>query len=525
MSAPTPAFQSALSLTASHVPAPYSIFTPSISFKPHHHRSFPNSNVRIRCTLQTPSTQTSTDSSRPQWNPHSWRTFPILQQPQYPDEAALKVVEDRLAQNPPLVFPGEIRRLRALLAKAGRGEAFVLQGGDCAESFDHFSATSIEATFRILVAQVIAISYLSGLPICKIGRVAGQFAKPRSSDVESTPNGDIPSFRGDIINSPDPTLEARIPDPTRLLRAYSQSAASLNMLRALAKSSETMLDWVRLIDRLAPQQYASFVEQIEDALYFLSACGLDVSSSTEGLQNLREPEFYSSHEALLLSYESALTRPFVDQETGNTEWYNSSAHMLWVGERTRQLNGAHLEFIRGLHNAIGVKVGPTMDPSELLRILEVINPRNEEGKVMLIVRMGCDKITTSLPPLLRAVKSAGYHVVWSIDPMHGNTIKVKNGLKTRPFHKILAEVDGFFAAHEAEGTVPGGIHLEMTGEEDVTECLGGQVNEITEERLMENFKSTCDPRLNGTQSIEMAFQVGNRLRMLTKKMRRKAKMG
>ena len=430
-------------------------------------------------------------------------------------------MEARLAQNPPLVFPGEIRRLRNALAKAARGTAFVLQGGDCAESFDHFSASAIEATFRVLVAQVIAISYLSGLPICKIGRVAGQFAKPRSSPMESTPNGEIPVFRGDIVNSPESTLEARTPDPERLLRAYSQSAASLNMLRALAKSSETMLDWVRLIDRLAPEKYAAFVEQIEDALNFLTACGLDVTSSTEGLQNLREPEFYSSHEALLLSYESALTRPYEDPETGETLWYNSSAHMLWVGERTRQLDGAHIEFLRGVQNAIGVKVGPTMEPSELLSLIDTLNPQNEEGKIMLIVRMGCDRIADGLPPLLRAVKREGQNVVWSIDPMHGNTIKVGNGIKTRPFEKILAEVDAFFAAHEAEGTVPGGVHLEMTGEENVTECLGGDVNEITEERLMENFKSTCDPRLNGTQSIEMAFEVGHRLRKIAKEARRR----
>lgn len=521
MSPSSPAFQTSLPLATRQVAALCSSFTPSISYKPPSCSSTLRRTVLIRSTLQTPSAPSSTESTSSHWDPHSWRSFPILQQPQYPDEAALRTVEERLSQNPPLVFPGEIRRLRASLAKAGRGEAFVLQGGDCAESFDHFSSTSIEATFRILVAQVIAMSYLSGLPICKIGRVAGQFAKPRSSDVESTPHGNIPSFRGDIVNSTYPTLEARTPDPSRLLRAYSQSAASLNMLRALAKSSETMLDWVGLIDRLAPEKYSFFVEQIEDALNFLTACGLDVSSSTEGLQNLREPEFYSSHEALLLSYESALTRSFVDKETGATEWYNSSAHMLWVGERTRQINGAHIEFLRGLHNAIGVKVGPTMDPSELLRILEILNPRNEEGKVMLIVRMGCDRISAGLPPLLRAVKSAGSHVVWSIDPMHGNTVKVKNGMKTRPFSKILAEVDGFFAAHEAEGTIPGGIHLEMTGEEDVTECLGGQVNEITEERLIENFKSTCDPRLNGTQSIEMAFEVGNRLRMISKRKRKR----
>eukprot|EP00177_Eucheuma_denticulatum_P002021 GFKZ01003616.1.p1 GENE.GFKZ01003616.1~~GFKZ01003616.1.p1 ORF type:complete len:519 (+),score=85.95 GFKZ01003616.1:277-1833(+) len=478
-----------------------------------------------RAALQPPpSTHPSpTPATSTPWNPNSWRRFPILQQPAYPDEAALKSVEARLAQNPPLVFPGEIRRLRNQLVQAGRGKSFVLQGGDCAESFDQFSAQTVEATFRVLVAQVIAMSYLSGLPICKIGRVAGQFAKPRSNDLERMEDGgEIPVFRGDIINSVEKNLEARIPDPTRLLRAYAQSAASLNMLRALAKSSESMMDWVALIGRLAPERYGGFVENIEDALAFLSACGVDVSSSVEGLQNLREPEFYSSHEALLLIYEAALTREFGWGDDGEKRWYSASGHMLWVGERTRQLDGAHLEFLRGIENPIGVKVGPTMKGEELLELLRILNPRNEEGKIMLIVRMGCDKIQDGLPPLLRAVKHSGCHVVWSIDPMHGNTIKVGNGIKTRPFEKILAEVDAFFAAHEEVGTIPGGIHLEMTGEEQVTECLGGQVNEVTEERLVENYKSTCDPRLNGTQSIEMAFEVGNRLRKIAKMRRRSA---
>lgn len=360
------------------------------------------------------------------------------------------------------------------------------------------------------------MSYLSGLPICKIGRVAGQFAKPRSNPMEHTPSGEIPVFRGDIVNSVEQNLKARIPDPERLLRAYSQSAASLNMLRALAKSSQTMMDWVELIGRLAPQKYGGFVESIADALQFLSACGVGASSSAEGLQTLREPEFYASHEALLLAYEAALTREYMDEETGERKWYCASGHMLWVGERTRQLEGAHLEFLRGVENPVGVKVGPTMDSRELLELLQILNPRNEEGKIVLIVRMGGGKIRERLPPLLKAVKERRCHVVWSIDPMHGNTIKAGGGIKTRPFEKILQEVDGFFEAHEREGTIPGGIHLEMTGEEDVTECLGGQVNSVTEERLSENYKSTCDPRLNGTQSIEMAFEVGHRLRKITK---------
>lgn len=466
-------------------------------------------------TLKNPSSPSSTaQSSLLQWNPKTWRSHPILQQPVYPDNETLHKVETRLSQNPPLVFPGELARLRAYLSRAATGDAFVLQAGDCAESFDHFRAQSVAETFRVLVAQTLAISYISGLPVLKIGRVAGQFAKPRSSPTERVEDMDIPVYRGDIVNSVVPDGNMRVPDPQRLLRAYSQSAASLNMLRALAKSTDSMMEWVELIGRLAPARYSHFVEQIDDALNFLKACGLDVMSSVEGLQNMREPEFYSSHEALLLPYEAALTREYVNRD-GRSGWYCSSAHMLWVGERTRQLDGAHVEFLRGIDNPVGIKVGPTVEPEEVLRLLDALNPNNEEGKIMLIVRMGCDKLPEALPPLLRVVKQEGRNVVWSIDPMHGNTIQV-NGIKTRPLDRILKEIDGFFEAHRAEGTVPGGVHLEMTGEESVTECLGGEINEITEDILRDNYKSMCDPRLNGLQSMEVAFEVGERLRALVK---------
>ncbi|CAN8064957.1 unnamed protein product [Agarophyton chilense] len=464
--------------------------------------------VTPRATLESP--QRPKSSSQPAWTPNTWRSRPILQQPVYPDADALHRTEARLSQNPPLVFPGEIRRLRAALARAAAGKAFVLQGGDCAESFDHFNASSLESTFRVLIAQSIVLSYLSGLPAVKIGRVAGQFAKPRSNDVENTVDGEIPVYRGDIINSALPSKEARVPEPERLLRAYSQSAASLNMLRALAKSTQTMMEWVSLINRLTPEKYSTLVTHIEDALNFVAACGLDTSASTEGPQNMREPEFYSSHEALLLTYEAALTRDYL-KENGEKGWFCSSAHMLWVGERTRQLEGAHVEFLRGIENPVGVKLGPTVTSEDVLTMLDKLNPDNNSGKIMLIVRMGRDTIMEKLPALLRAVKEEGRDVVWSIDPMHGNTIKV-NGVKTRPFGRILGEVDAFFKAHAQEGTIPGGVHLEMTGEENVTECLGGDVNEVTEARLSENYVSMCDPRLNGAQAIEMAYEVGQRLR-------------
>lgn len=473
----------------------------------------------LRMTAATPAS--SGAEARPvagdgEWAPDSWRRFPALQQPEYPDAAALAEVEDRLARNPPLVFPGETQRLKASLAAAGRGEAFVLQGGDCAETFEDFSSASVEATFRLLIAQVIAMSYLSGLPIVKIGRIAGQFAKPRSALTEKTADGsEIPSYRGDIIHSSDPDEAARVPDPVRLVRAYSQSAASLNMLRALAKSTSTMTEWTDLISTLGGPAQRDLVERIEDALSFVSACGVAV----EGNSAFREPEFYTSHEALLLPFEQALTRRVATRggrggDSGGAPsgaWWNTSAHMVWVGERTRQLDHAHVEFLRGISNPIGVKVGPTTEPEYLLEILERLNPTNEEGRIMVIVRMGAEKVWRKLPPLLRAVTAAGRHVVWSCDPMHENTIKTATGIKTRPVDLILNEMNAFFSVHAAEGTIPGGIHLEMTGLQ-VTECLGGGESPVSERSLADNYKSACDPRLNGTQALEVAIAAGKRLR-------------
>jgi 3-deoxy-7-phosphoheptulonate synthase len=467
-------------------------------------------------TPRTPTTTTATAASPPArtlWTPDSWRERNALQQPLYDDAAALKVVEQRLSVSPPLVFPGETDRLRARLADAAAGNAFVLQGGDCAESFSHFSTESVESTFRALVAMSVAISYVSGLRVVKLGRIAGQFAKPRSSNFEKGPDGvELPSFRGDIINSPEADMSARIPDPERIIRAYSQSASSLNMVRALAKSSSSMLEWVDLVDRLAPPAYAHYVDGIRDALAFTAACGLDSGASTE----MREPEFYSSHEALLLPYEQALTRSRINPVSGDTEYYCASAHMLWVGERTRQLDGAHVEYLRGVRNCLGAKVGPTMTADDLLRLIDILNPDNEPGRLTLIVRMGADKIADILPPLVRAVRDAGRVVVWSIDAMHGNTIKVDSGLKTRPFSAILSEIDTFFKVLAAESCYGSGVHLEMTGDEHVTECLGGAVSGITEAMLANNFQSACDPRLNGSQAVEMAFEVGFRVRKRTK---------
>jgi len=484
---------------------------------------------RSVCGRSAPPRMTAAASSSPgaeapsalpddgEWAINSWRRFPALQQPVYPDETALAEVEDRLSRNPPLVFPGETERLKASLAAAGRGEAFVLQGGDCAETFDDFSTTSVEATFRLLIAQVIAMSYLSGLPIVKIGRIAGQFAKPRSALTEKTADGvEIPSYRGDIIHSSDPSAAARVPDPERLVRAYSQSAAALNMLRALAKSSSSMGDWTDLISTLGGDTQRDLVEKIEDALSFVSACGVAV----EGNAAFREPEFYTSHEALLLPFEQALTRYVAahpsrsggDGTASSGAWWNTSAHMVWVGERTRQLDHAHVEFLRGISNPIGVKVGPTTEPEYLLQILERLNPTNEEGRIMVIVRMGAEKVWRKLPPLLRAVTAAGKHVVWSCDPMHENTIKTASGVKTRPVDLIMNEMNAFFSVHAAEGTIPGGIHLEMTGLRDVTECLGGGESPVSERALADNYQSACDPRLNGSQALEVAIAAGRRLR-------------
>jgi len=439
------------------------------------------------------------------WHPGSWREMPIRQVPDYPDPARLQAMETKLATFPPLVFAGEARRLQAALARAGDGQTFVLQGGDCAESFADFTANVIRDTFRVLLQMAVVLTFGGSLPVVKLGRMAGQFAKPRSSDSETRDGVTLPSYRGDIINGPDFAAEARIPDPTRMEFAYMQSAATLNLLRAFATGGYADLHQVHrwnlgfvarspLADR-----YRDLAHRIDETLNFMQACGMS------DLPQVRETDFYTSHESLLLPYEQALTR--VDSTTG--DWYACSAHFLWIGDRTRQPEGAHVEFLRGVRNPIGMKVGPSMDPEELVRLTEILNPANEKGRLTLISRMGADKVETKLPPLLRALVRAGRNVTWLCDPMHGNTTTV-GSYKTRRFDAILAEVRGFFDAHAAEGTVAGGVHVEMTGR-DVTECLGG-AHRLSEADLSGNYATFCDPRLNAEQSLELAFLIAEELK-------------
>jgi 3-deoxy-7-phosphoheptulonate synthase len=439
------------------------------------------------------------------WHPGSWREMPIRQVPDYPDPARLQAMEAKIATFPPLVFAGEARRLKDGLARAGDGQAFVLQGGDCAEGFADFTANVIRDSFRVLLQMAVVLTFGGSLPVVKLGRMAGQFAKPRSSDTETRGGETLPSYRGDIVNGPDFTSAARTPDPSRMEFAYMQSAATLNLLRAFATGGYADLHQVHrwnlgfvarspLADR-----YADLAHRIDETLSFMQACGMS------DLPQVRETEFYTSHESLLLPYEQALTR--IDSTTGDP--YACSAHFLWIGDRTRQPEGAHVEFLRGVRNPIGMKVGPTMDPDELVRLTEILNPANEMGRLTLISRMGADKVEAKLPPLLRAVKRAGRNVVWLSDPMHGNTTTV-GGYKTRPFDAVLTEVRRFFDAHAAEGTQPGGVHVEMTGQE-VTECLGG-AHRLSEADLALRYQTFCDPRLNAEQSLELAFLIAEELK-------------
>ncbi|MEO3473835.1 3-deoxy-7-phosphoheptulonate synthase class II [Roseomonas sp. CAU 1739] len=439
------------------------------------------------------------------WSPESWRAMPIRQVPDYPDQAALAAMEGKIARFPPLVFAGEARRLRSALARAGDGEAFVLQGGDCAESFGDFTANVIRDTFRVLLQMAVVLTFGGQVPVVKLGRMAGQFAKPRSSDTESKGGVTLPSYRGDIVNGPDFTAEARIPDPSRMEFAYMQSAGTMNLLRAFATGGYADLHHVHrwnlgfvarspLADR-----YADLATRIDQTLNFMQACGMS------DLPQVRETDFYTSHESLLLPYEQALTR--IDSTTGDA--YACSAHFLWIGDRTRQPDGAHVEFLRGVKNPIGMKVGPTMEADELVRLTEILNPANEKGRLTLISRMGADKVEAKLAPLVRAVARAGRNVVWLCDPMHGNTTTVA-GYKTRVFDSIMGEVRGFFDVHEAEGTTAGGVHVEMTGS-DVTECLGG-AHRLSETDLSANYATTCDPRLNAEQSLELAFLIAEELK-------------
>ncbi|QYF88067.1 class II 3-deoxy-7-phosphoheptulonate synthase [Brevundimonas sp. PAMC22021] len=443
------------------------------------------------------------------WTPESWRSKPVLQMPtDYPDARALAAVEDELRALPPLVFAGEARRLTERLSQVERGEAFLLQGGDCAESFKEFSTDNIRDTFRLILQMAVVLTFAGRKPVVKVGRIAGQFAKPRSSGVEQIGDVELPSYRGDIINGMGFTPEERTPDPQRLIRAYNQSASTLNLLRAFAGGGYADLynihRWTLGFagDNAAGAQYRELADKITEALAFMEAVGV----TPETHPDLSRVEVFTSHEALLLNVESALTR--LDGATG--EWFDTSAHMLWIGERTRQLDGAHVEFMKGIRNPIGVKCGPTMEAADLLPLIDALNPDNVSGRLTLIGRFGHDKVGARLPGLMRAVKASGRKVVWSIDPMHGNTLKAGNGYKTRPFDRILGEVRTFIDVAEAEGVHAGGVHLEMTGQ-NVTECLGG-AQAVTEDDLSSRYHTHCDPRLNADQALELAFLVAERLK-------------
>jgi 3-deoxy-7-phosphoheptulonate synthase len=441
------------------------------------------------------------------WTPRSWRDKPAAQQPDWPDEGALDAVLKQMSTLPPLVFAGEARALTEQLGHVANGEAFLLQAGDCAESFDAFGADAIRDKLKVILQMAVVLTYSSGVPTVKVGRIAGQFAKPRSSPTETVGDLTIPSFRGHMVNDIAPTEAARVPDPNRLLAAYHQSSATLNLLRAFTKGGFADLRQVHtwnqefVASSNEGRRYERLADEIDRALRFMKACGIDTVTQ----QNLHEVDFYTSHEALILGYEEAMTRR--DSLTG--DWYDCSAHMIWIGERTRDLDGAHVEFFSGVNNPVGCKIGPTVTPDEVLALCERLNPNRIPGRLTLISRMGADKIEAGLPPLLAAVRDAGHPVVWACDPMHGNTITASGGQKTRRFDDILAEIAGFFAAHDAEGTWPGGVHVELTGD-DVTECLGG-AEQILDADLGSRYETMCDPRLNGRQSVDLAFAVAEML--------------
>ena len=440
------------------------------------------------------------------WMPDSWRSKPIRQMPDYPDSRKLHEVEETLRSYPPLVFAGEARRLKAALADIAVGKAFLLQGGDCAESFAEFHANTIRDTFRVMLQMAVVLTFGAACPVVKVGRLAGQFAKPRSSDTETVDGQTLPAYRGDIVNGVEFQAEARQPDPDRLIKSYNQSAATLNLLRAFAQGGYADLHKVHqwnldfVADSPSGERYADLCERLGEALAFMEACGVNSLSTPQ----LRETDFFTSHEALLLPYEESLTR--IDSTSG--DWYDCSAHMLWIGDRTRQSDGAHIEFLRGVGNPIGLKVGPNMSPDDLLWLIDRLNPDDEPGRLTLISRMGADHIKKHLPPLLRAVKKEGRNIAWVCDPMHGNTV-MAGAYKTRPFDDILREVRGFFEVHQAEGTYAGGVHFEMTGQ-DVTECIGG-AQDITPSSLSSRYHTHCDPRLNANQALELAFLIAESL--------------
>ncbi|MEM7650702.1 MAG: 3-deoxy-7-phosphoheptulonate synthase class II [Pseudomonadota bacterium] len=442
------------------------------------------------------------------WTPDSWRAKPVQQMPEYADQAALKAAEAELAALPPLVFAGEARNLQDKLAKVAAGEAFLLQGGDCAESFAEFNANKIRDTFRVLLQMAVALTYGGSLPVVKVGRVAGQFAKPRSSDTETQGDVTLPSYRGDNINSIEFTAEAREPDPQRLIQSYHQASATLNLLRAFAKGGFADLNrvhgWNLEFVSGSPlcERYDDLASRIDEALRFMAACGV----TSETVPTIRQTEFYTSHEALHLNYEEAMTRQ--DSLTG--DWYDTSAHFLWIGARTHQADHGQIEFVKGIKNPLGMKCSPALEPDELMRLIDTLNPDNTPGRLTLIARMGHEQVEEKLAPLVRKVKEEGRSVVWSCDPMHGNTFKSDSGFKTRRFESILSEVKGFFAVHKAEGTHAGGVHFEMTGE-NVTECVGG-AEDITSEDLGSRYHTACDPRLNANQALELAFLIADELK-------------
>ncbi len=442
------------------------------------------------------------------WSPASWRTKPIEQVPVYPDGQALEAVEARLASYPPLVFAGEARKLKKALAGVAEGRSFLLQGGDCAESFAEHRADNIRDFFRVFLQMAIVLTFAGSVPVVKVGRIAGQFAKPRSTPTEKKGAIELPSYRGDIINGIEFDEATRMPDPNRLEMAYRQSAATLNLLRAFATGGYANLQHIHqwmlgfVADSPQSSRYQELANRITEALDFMRACGIDPENHPE----MRSTDFYTSHEALLLGFEQSMTR--VDSTSG--DWYATSGHMIWIGDRTRQPGHAHVEYCRGVKNPIGLKCGPSLAPDELIRLIDILNPDNEPGRLTLISRFGANKVFDKLPALIRAVEREGRSVVWSCDPMHGNTITSATGFKTRPFDLVLSEVEDFFAVHRAEGTHPGGIHIEMTGS-NVTECTGG-ARAITEDELHDRYHTHCDPRLNADQSLELAFLVAELLK-------------
>ncbi len=458
-------------------------------------RSTPNHNYVKKMTKQT------------EWTKTTWKNYTALQQPNWPDPKKVTKVLDDLSQLPPLVFAGEIRDLKAMLAKASKGEAFLLQGGDCSEDFSEVTAPNIRETLKVMLQMSVVMTYAGGKPVIKLGRIAGQFAKPRSSDTEMVDGVELPSYRGDMVNKIDPTKKSRTPNPKYMLKGYYMAASTLNLLRAFTRGGFAALHRVQawnqefVVKSPMGRSYDRLAKQIDQAIKFMNTIGIPTD-----IPQVNQTQFFTSHEALLLGYEEALTR--VDSTTG--DWYDCSAHMLWIGERTRQVDGAHVEFLRGVLNPIGVKIGPDCDIDNIKQLIEALNPENEAGRLTLITRMGRKNIEKVLPPLLRETKKEGFNIVWSCDPMHANTYTADSGHKTRDFNDVLEEITHFFEIHWAEGTIPGGVHLEMTGK-NVTECIGGARN-IIDEELHNRYQTSCDPRLNAEQSLEVAFQIADMIK-------------